>query len=143
MQQTENVLMMPHTKDGCPDKCPVCKVDTLLKSRLSSADYQRYIELVRTAAGLSAKTEQVELTEPISVLNLPARCVSSLTRNCHFDGSIPYVGDLVQRTEVDLLKRAYMGRVGVAAIKRELARFGLRLGTTLNDWPPPPEAFGH
>ncbi|MGH8273197.1 MAG: DNA-directed RNA polymerase subunit alpha C-terminal domain-containing protein, partial [Gammaproteobacteria bacterium] len=50
---------------------------------------------------------------------------------------INYVGDLVQKSEEDLLKTPNLGRKSLTEIKDVLARHELSLDMTLEDWPPP------
>ncbi len=57
--------------------------------------------------------------------------------NCLKAESIYYIGDLVQRTEVQLLKTPNLGKKSLTEIKDVLAERGLSLGMTLEHWPPP------
>ena len=56
--------------------------------------------------------------------------------NCLKNDEIYYVGDLVQRTESDLLSLRYFGKKSLAEIKQLLAKFDLTLGMRLNNWHP-------
>lgn len=56
--------------------------------------------------------------------------------NCLKAESIHYIGDLVQRTEVELLKTPNLGKKSLTEIKDVLASRGLSLGTHLENWPP-------
>lgn len=56
--------------------------------------------------------------------------------NCLKAESIQYIGDLVQRTEVELLKVSNLGRKSLTEIKDVLAQRGLSLGMRLENWPP-------
>jgi hypothetical protein len=56
--------------------------------------------------------------------------------NCLKNNEIYYVGDLVQRTETDLLSLRHFGKTSLAEIKQLLAEFDLTLGMRLNNWPP-------
>ena len=47
-----------------------------------------------------------------------------------------YIGDLVQRTEVELLKTPNLGKKSLTEIKDVLASRGLSLGMRLENWPP-------
>ena len=57
--------------------------------------------------------------------------------NCLKAESIIYIGDLVQRTEVELLKTPNLGKKSLTEIKDVLAQRGLSLGMRLTNWPPP------
>ena len=56
--------------------------------------------------------------------------------NCLKAESIFLIGDLLQRTEFDLLKTPNLGKKSLNEIKDVLAAKGLSLGTTLENWPP-------
>ncbi len=71
------------------------------------------------------------LLRPIDDLELTVR-----SANCLKAESIHYVGDLVQRTEVELLKTPNLGKKSLTEIKEVLASHGLSLGMRLENWPP-------
>jgi DNA-directed RNA polymerase subunit alpha len=71
------------------------------------------------------------LLRPIDDLELTVR-----SANCLKAESIHYVGDLVQRTEVELLKTPNLGKKSLTEIKEVLASHGLALGMRLESWPP-------
>ncbi len=71
------------------------------------------------------------LLRPIDDLELTVR-----SANCLKAESIHYVGDLVQRTEVELLKTPNLGKKSLTEIKEVLASHGLSLGMRLDEWPP-------
>lgn len=56
--------------------------------------------------------------------------------NCLKAESIHYIGDLVQKTEVELLKTPNLGKKSLTEIKDVLASRGLSLGMYLENWPP-------
>ena len=56
--------------------------------------------------------------------------------NCLKAENIYYIGDLVQRAEVDLLKTPNLGKKSLTEIKDVLASRGLSLGLRLENWPP-------
>jgi len=72
------------------------------------------------------------LLRPVDDLELTVR-----SANCLKAESIYYVGDLIQRTEVELLKTPNLGKKSLTEIKDVLAANGLSLGMRLEDWPPP------
>jgi len=57
--------------------------------------------------------------------------------NCLKAENIYYIGDLIQRTEVELLKTPNLGKKSLTEIKDVLATRGLSLGIKLENWPPP------
>ncbi|MCP4042064.1 MAG: DNA-directed RNA polymerase subunit alpha [Gammaproteobacteria bacterium] len=72
------------------------------------------------------------LLRPVDDLELTVR-----SANCLKAEGIYYVGDLIQRTEVELLKTPNLGKKSLTEIKDVLASRGLSLGMRLEDWPPP------
>lgn len=71
------------------------------------------------------------LLRPIDDLELTVR-----SANCLKAESIHYIGDLIQRTEVELLKTPNLGKKSLTEIKEALGNKGLSLGTKLENWPP-------
>ena len=69
---------------------------------------------------------------PVDDLELTVR-----SANCLKAESIYYVGDLLQRTEVELLKTPNLGKKSLTEIKNVLALKGLSLGMSIDNWPPP------
>lgn len=57
--------------------------------------------------------------------------------NCLKAENIHYIGDLVQRTEIELLKTPNLGKKSMDEIKGKLSERGLALGTSVDNWPPP------
>ena len=56
--------------------------------------------------------------------------------NCLKAENIYFIGDLIQRTEVELLKTPNLGKKSLTEIKDVLANRGLSLGSRLENWPP-------
>lgn len=71
------------------------------------------------------------LLRPVDDLELTVR-----SANCLKAENIFYIGDLIQRTENDLLKAPNLGRKSLNEIKDVLATRGLTLGMKLENWPP-------
>ena len=71
------------------------------------------------------------LLRPIDDLELTVR-----SANCLKAESIYYIGDLIQKTEVELLKTPNLGKKSLTEIKEVLAQKGLSLGMKLENWPP-------
>lgn len=79
------------------------------------------------------KAVQVDpiLLRPVDDLELTVR-----SANCLKAENIYYIGDLIQRTENELLKTPNLGRKSLNEIKEVLAARGLTLGMKLENWPP-------
>ncbi len=62
--------------------------------------------------------------------------LSVRSANCLKNDNIIYIGDLVQKTEADMLRTPNFGRKSLNEIKEVLAQMGLHLGMEITDWPP-------
>jgi DNA-directed RNA polymerase subunit alpha len=89
--------------------------------------------IVRGPASSKSTTGGVDpmLLRPIDDLELTVR-----SANCLKAENIYYIGDLIQRTEVELLKTPNLGKKSLTEIKEVLASRGLSLGMKLENWPP-------
>jgi len=84
-----------------------------------------------TAEASRSTTVDPMLMRPVDDLELTVR-----SANCLKAESIYYIGDLIQRTENELLKTPNLGRKSLNEIKEVLAARGLTLGMKLENWPP-------
>ena len=82
------------------------------------------------AAARSTQFDPI-LLRPVDELELTVR-----SANCLKAENIYYIGDLIQRTETELLKTPNLGRKSLNEIKEVLASRGLTLGARLENWPP-------
>jgi len=102
----------------------------ILKDQLSV-----FVELQGHDEG-AAKDVETEfdsiLLRPVDELELTVR-----SANCLKAENIHYIGDLVQRTEVELLRTPNLGKKSLTEIKEVLESHGLSLGMRLEGWPPP------
>ncbi len=93
-----------------------------------------FVNLEETAAEVPAEEEpEVDplLLRPVDDLELTVR-----SANCLKAENIYFIGDLIQRTEVELLKTPNLGKKSLTEIKDVLAQRGLSLGIKLENWPP-------
>jgi DNA-directed RNA polymerase subunit alpha len=94
-----------------------------------------FVDLKGQAESLAASAEsQIDpiLLRPVDELELTVR-----SANCLKAENINYIGDLVQRTEVELLRTPNLGKKSLTEIKQVLESHGLTLGMRLENWPPP------
>ncbi len=91
------------------------------------------LEGVAEPISASRTSPQVDpiLLRPVDDLELTVR-----SANCLKAENIYYIGDLIQRTENELLKTPNLGRKSLNEIKEVLAARGLTLGMKLENWPP-------
>ena len=87
-------------------------------------------------------TEQREEKEPELAFN-PALLkrvdeleLSVRSANCLKNDNIVYIGDLIQKTEAEMLRTPNFGRKSLNEIKEVLAQMGLHLGMEVPNWPP-------
>ena len=85
------------------------------------------------AAGTTTDTNQLNryLLKKVDELELSVR-----SANCLKNDNIIYIGDLVQKTEAEMLRTPNFGRKSLNEIKEVLASMGLRLGMDIPGWPP-------
>ncbi|USO02390.1 MAG: DNA-directed RNA polymerase subunit alpha [Alphaproteobacteria bacterium] len=87
--------------------------------------------------GPSSKTKEKELLwDPNLLRRIDDLELSVRSMNCLKNDNIKYVGDLVQRTEVEMMKTPNFGRKSLVEIKSLLKSMGLSFGMALRDWPP-------
>lgn len=62
--------------------------------------------------------------------------LSVRSANCLKNDNIVYIGDLIQKTEAEMLRTPNFGRKSLNEIKEVLSGMGLHLGMDVEDWPP-------
>jgi DNA-directed RNA polymerase subunit alpha len=96
----------------------------------------------RSSGGVAAPAQQTEsagdtqqinryLLKKVDELELSVR-----SSNCLKNDNIIYIGDLVQKTEAEMLRTPNFGRKSLNEIKEVLSSMGLRLGMEIPGWPP-------
>ena len=125
-------LVIDIETDGTIDpEDAIRRAATILQDQLSA-----FVRLDETA-GPGAEPERAEptvdpiLLRPVDDLELTVR-----SANCLKAENIFLIGDLIQRTEVELLKTPNLGKKSLTEIKDVLATRGLSLGMRLENWPP-------
>jgi len=82
------------------------------------------------------KEEEEDQVDPILLRPVDDLELTVRSANCLKAENIYYIGDLIQRTEVELLKTPNLGKKSLTEIKDVLASRGLSLGMRLENWPP-------
>jgi DNA-directed RNA polymerase subunit alpha len=83
-----------------------------------------------------AETPRAPVIDPILLRPVDDLELTVRSANCLKAENIYYIGDLIQRTENELLKTPNLGRKSLNEIKDVLASKGLTLGMRLDNWPP-------
>ena len=105
---------------------------TILHDQLSVfVDFEKVNDQVAEDEVLVEDVFDPVLLRPVDDLELTVR-----SANCLKAENIFYIGDLIQRTEVELLKTPNLGKKSLTEIKDILALKGLSLGMRLENWPP-------
>ncbi len=103
------------------------------ESAMRAAAPSQMIGAPAMAAETPADTNQLNryLLKKVDELELSVR-----SANCLKNDNIIYIGDLVQKTEAEMLRTPNFGRKSLNEIKEVLASMGLRLGMDIPGWPP-------
>src|ERR1700727_2818092 len=83
-----------------------------------------------TSSSIS-KSRSAKPLKKVDELELSVR-----SANCLKNDNIVYIGDLVQKTEAEMLRTPNFGRKSLNEIKEVLAQMGLHLGMEIPNWPP-------
>ncbi|SMM97984.1 DNA-directed RNA polymerase alpha subunit [uncultured Candidatus Thioglobus sp.] len=116
--------------DGSIDaEVAIKRAATILQEQLSSFVE---LELVEEEAALPTSGDfDPQLLAAVDELELTVR-----SANCLKAEQIYYIGDLIQKSEQDLLRTPNLGRKSLNEIKEVLTEKGLELGTVIANWPP-------
>ena len=126
----DKLVMEVETNGTMEADAAIRRAATILQDQVSA-----FVDLESKA---ERKAEMAEpeidpiLLRPVDDLELTVR-----SANCLKAENIYYIGDLIQRTEVELLKTPNLGKKSLTEIKDVLASRGLSLGMRLENWPPP------
>ena len=123
-------LIIDLETDGTLDPEEAVRISaTILQHQLTA-----FVDLAHEPVSEPRKSKsQVDpmLLRPVDDLELTMRAA-----NCLKAENIYYIGDLVQRSENDLLKTPNLGKKSLLEIKSVLSQRGLGLGMVINPWPP-------
>ncbi|MFW0072497.1 MAG: DNA-directed RNA polymerase subunit alpha [Coxiella-like endosymbiont] len=111
-----------------PEEAIRCAATILQHQLVAFVDLKH--EEYHSSSGQEDKIDPL-LLRPVDDLELTVRAA-----NCLKAESIYYIGDLVERSENDLLKTPNLGRKSLIEIKSVLAQNGLSLGMNIKGWPP-------
>jgi DNA-directed RNA polymerase subunit alpha len=131
-QQTDldKLILEIETNGTIDPEDAVREAARILRNQLSVFVDLEAEESVEAAANNEPEIDPI-LIRPVDDLELTVR-----SANCLKAESIYFIGDLIQRTEVELLKTPNLGKKSLTEIKDVLASRGLSLGMRLENWPP-------
>ena len=131
-QQTDfDKLIIELETDGTIDpEQAVKEAASILRNQL-----EVFADISVEAEAEEAEDEEITI-DPSLLRSIDDLELTVRSANCLKAESIYYIGDLVQRTEVQLLKTPNLGKKSLTEIKDVLAERGLTLGMVLEHWPP-------
>lgn len=95
-----------------------------------------FVELTPIEEPVKENEETKESIDPLMLRPIEDLELTVRSTNCLKGENIFYIGDLVQRTEADLLKTPNLGKKSLNEIKNVLFARGLSLGMNIKNWPP-------
>jgi DNA-directed RNA polymerase subunit alpha len=104
---------------------------TILQQQLAA-----FVELESPDGAVASDSGEAGV-DPILLRSVDDLELTVRSANCLKAENIYFIGDLIQRTEVELLKTPNLGKKSLTEIKDVLASRGLSLGMRLENWPPP------
>ena len=123
-------LILELETDGTIDaKMAIEHSATIMQQQLAA-----FVDL-EAIAEQEAKKEQNDF-DPLLMRSIEELELTVRSTNCLKAESIFLIGDLIQRSEFDLLKTPNLGKKSLNEIKDVLASKGFALGTTIDNWPP-------
>jgi len=111
-----------------PEEAIRCSATILQQQLIAFVDLKDHSEIV--------ETEQKPEIDPILLRPVDDLELTVRSANCLKAENIYYIGDLVQRSENELLKTPNLGKKSLTEIKNVLASHNLSLGMRLENWPP-------
>lgn len=106
-------------------------------ARIMQDQLQLFITFDEPESETSSQTEESDLGfNPVLLKKVDELELSVRSANCLKNDNIVYIGDLIQKSEAEMLRTPNFGRKSLNEIKEVLAGMGLHLGMDVPDWPP-------
>ncbi len=106
-------------------------------ARILQDQLQLFINFDEPEIETSSQSEETELGfNPVLLKKVDELELSVRSANCLKNDNIVYIGDLIQKSEAEMLRTPNFGRKSLNEIKEVLAGMGLHLGMDVPDWPP-------
>ncbi len=132
MTDYDKLILEVNTDGSVSPEDAVAYAAKILKDQLTIfINFDEEEELKVEEAAPPTEKFNENLLRSVDELELSVRAA-----NCLQAASIKYIGDLVQRSEAEMLKTKNFGRKSLKEIKELLADMGLSLGMRLDNWPP-------
>jgi DNA-directed RNA polymerase subunit alpha len=106
-----------------------------LSARILQDQLQLFINFEEEEEKKEEAAEELEYN-PILLKKVDELELSVRSRNCLQNDNIVYIGDLVNKTEAEMLRTQNFGRKSLNEIKEVLSKFNLKFGMEVNGWPP-------
>ncbi|WAJ30836.1 DNA-directed RNA polymerase subunit alpha [Antarcticirhabdus aurantiaca] len=132
----DKLTMQIETDGSISGEDAVAYAARILQDQLSV--FVNFEEPQRETRGGQASDEQIaELAfNPALLKKVDELELSVRSANCLKNDNIVYIGDLIQKTEAEMLRTPNFGRKSLNEIKEVLASMGLHLGMEVAAWPP-------
>jgi DNA-directed RNA polymerase subunit alpha len=131
----DRLVMEIDTNGTIDPEQAIRRAASILRDQLSS-----FVLLEGTSGGQVTHVEREmkrdDLVDPILMRPVDDLELTVRSANCLKAENVFLIGDLIQRTEVELLKTPNLGKKSLSEIKDVLATRGLSLGMRLENWPP-------
>ena len=106
-------------------------------ARILQDQLQLFITFDEPLVEDAGSSEETELGfNPVLLKKVDELELSVRSANCLKNDNIVYIGDLIQKSEAEMLRTPNFGRKSLNEIKEVLAGMGLHLGMDVPDWPP-------
>ena len=105
-------------------------------ARILQDQLQTFINFEEPSIDRRVEEEQELEFNPILLKKVDELELSVRSANCLKNDNIVYIGDLIQKTEAEMLRTPNFGRKSLNEIKEVLTNLGLHLGQEVPDWPP-------
>ena len=109
---------------------------TAYAARIMQDQLQIFVNFEEPKQESASETREELPFNPALLRKVDELELSVRSANCLKNDNIVYIGDLIQKTEAEMLRTPNFGRKSLNEIKEVLAGLGLHLGMDVPDWPP-------
>ncbi|MEO1600800.1 MAG: DNA-directed RNA polymerase subunit alpha [Pseudomonadota bacterium] len=105
-------------------------------ARILQDQLQTFINFEEPSSGTRVEEDSDLDFNPLLLKKVDELELSVRSANCLKNDNIVYIGDLIQKTEAEMLRTPNFGRKSLNEIKEVLSTMGLHLGMDVPEWPP-------